>query len=510
AFALYDAREGALLLARDRLGQKPLWYAPLADRIVFASEASALLAHPDVTPEPDIGCTALYMCMGYVPGPRSAWRGVLKLPPATYSLSIDRLGMPESYWRIPEDDQPAPPDVEARTAELLRETVGSRLVSDVPLGTLLSGGLDSAIVTALACEAAGDAAAVRTFTAGFDDPRYDERPLAALTARRLGTRHTELQVESPKADTIWALVDRYTEPFADSSAVPTFQVCQAAREHVTVALAGDGGDEVFGGYDRYRAMHLAQHLRPWEYAGLLLVATVIGPFAGQDERSRLRRIVRFAGGLPHPPSLQYFIYRSMLSAQQLAELFEPDFLDSLAGPSPLEWFADLYESADRVDEACQAQTMDLRTYLPDDLLVKADIASMASSLELRAPLLDHRIVEWGLQLPAKWKVGRGGGKRILRSLFADKLPAEVLAAPKRGFGVPLAAWLCGPVAETLQGVLLDEAFLNRGIFNPLAVRSMVATHLNGRRDHSHRLWALLVFARWLSGRAFAARTGGRF
>ncbi len=500
AFVVYDASSGALLLARDRIGQKPLWYAVLPDRIVFASEAKAILAHGGVGLQAEKNSVTLYLTMGYIPCPRTAWSGVRKLPPAhRWLVGAEEPGEPARYW------SPSPVELPSgggaiieRVREEVTRAVGQRMVADVPLGALLSGGIDSSVVVALMCRAAGQAGGVRTFTAGFADAGFDERPAAARVARHLGTRHTELLVRPAPGEALDAIVGMYDEPFADSSALPTWLICQEARQHVTVAIAGDGGDEVFGGYDRYRALHLAETIGPWRYLGIRVAAELARLVAPHDERSRLRRFVRFADALPHPFSVQYFRYRRLFGPEDLPRLLTEEFLDGLDVSEPADWFCGLYEDGDAADEVARAQRHDVMTYLPDDLLVKTDIASMASSLELRAPLLDHDVVAMGLSLPAEAKLGPRRGKLVLREAFGDLLPAEVFERPKRGFAVPLGRWLRDELREVLQETLLDGAFERAGIVRKEAVVGLINDHLRGRGDHRHRLWALLVFARWLA------------
>ena len=499
ALALYDARAGSLILARDRLGQKPLWYAELSDRLVFASEAPALLRHAGVSRDVDRAAVCLYVTMGYVPQPGSIWQALRKIPPACRLVADSRGRAPEAYWRPPALSLPAG---HAERVEVVRDAVTAaveaRMHADVPLGALLSGGLDSAIIVGLMARAAGGHGGVRTFTAGFEDGRYDERPLARLAAAHFGTDHTELLVRPGPADRLDELVRMYGEPFADSSALPTWLICRAAREHVTVALVGDGGDEAFGGYDRYRALHLADTMSPGAYAAARLGAILLRRWAPVDERSRLRRFVRFADALPYPSAVQYFRYRRLFGAEELPRLFTEAFADGLDLEAAARWFLELYEEADADDEVTYAQRHDVATYLPDDLLVKADIASMAAGLELRAPMLDHRIISLGLSLPAGCKVDRRHGKVILREAFADLLPEEILRGLKRGFGVPLGRWLREDLFDALRETLMDPGLHGRGIFRPEALAGLLSDHFSGRGDHRHRLWALLVFARWLA------------
>jgi len=505
AFAIYDAQAGSLLLARDRLGEKPLWYAALADRVVFASEAPAMLKHPGVSRELDRLSLTYYLTMGYIPGPRSAWADVRKLLPGNYLCAKDRAAPPVRYWQPQIADVGGQDDQAEAIRCAIRQAVESRLLADVPLGALLSGGVDSSVVVSQMAKAVGKAGGVRTFTAGFEDARYDERPAARKVARHLGTEHTEILVRPAPAESLDELVARYGEPFADSSALPTYEICKAARAHVTVALVGDGGDEVFGGYERYAAMDLANRAGPLGYIGLRLAGAICGWIAPNEERNALRRLARFAAILPYPPAVQYFMLRRLFSPEDLKRLLTDDFLADLDTEAPAEWFCDLYDGPDMPDEVAYAQRHDILTYLPDDLLVKTDIASMACSLELRAPLLDHRLVSLGLSLPGKLKVVGWRGKVILREAFRDDLPADVLRGPKRGFGVPLRRWLRKDLLPALKETLTGPGLGRLGVFRPEALAGLLNDHFSGKGDHSHRLWALLVLGRWLRMREAGSR-----
>lgn len=499
AFAIYDEPRSRLLLARDRLGQKPLWYAMLTDRIVFASEAKALLGHPLVSGDPDWQSLTTYLSMGYIPSPKSAWRGVAKLAPAEALIVTGPADRPAVYWKPTfRPSGCTEQQLIQQARQRLCASVRARMVSDVPLGALLSGGVDSAIIVALMAQSAGASGGVRTFTAGFEDQQFDERPAARRTAQHCRTDHTEITVRCEPAECLDNIVDMYDEPFGDSSALPTYLICRAARRHVTVALAGDGGDEVFGGYDRYRAIHLAATMGPAAASAARLAAVLIKPFARQDQRSSLRRLVRFADGLLDPLSWQYFRYRRLFGPSDLARLLTPQFLGGVDVNEAAEWFCNLYEAEEFDDEVARAQRHDMLTYLGDDILVKTDIASMGASLELRAPMLDHRLAELGLSLPVRLKLNRRRGKIILRRAFGDVLRPEVFTRPKRGFGVPLSRWLRVDLRETMIDTLLDEGFLGRGVFQRTAVAGLVNDHLRGKGDHSGRLWAMLVMARWLA------------
>ncbi len=498
AAVIYDGREGCLHLVRDRLGVKPLWYAVTGDGVLFASEAKALRAHPAGGGPVDPTSLIHYLTMGYIPAPRTIWQGIRKLPPASHlTFGAGRDAEPRRWWSPPAAvAQVADEQAVEAVREAVRSAVAKRLVADVPVGALLSGGIDSSIVVALMCDAAGDPAAVRTFSAGFADQRFDERPFAREVAAHLGTTHTELLIDPDAAGLLDALVAQYDEPFGDSSALPLWMLCRAVRQRVTVALVGDGGDEAFAGYDRHRAMWLAEHISPLKAMVMTAGGMLVDSFASRDEKSPARRFARFAAGLDAPAALRYESYRTLLTAPALAELLTDDLAGAADPAAGRRWFEDLFVAADCDSDLLAAQRHDVLTYLPDDLLVKADIASMAHGLELRSPFLDHPVIELGLSLPDALKVDRRRGKRILVRAFADRLPAGVFERPKAGFGVPLDAWLSGPLLGTLRETLLDQAFIDAGWLKRTAVERLIDQHVRGRADHRHRLWALLCLGRW--------------
>jgi len=511
ALALYDAQRQTLLLARDRLGEKTLWYAWLDDRVVFASEGNALANHPAIQQKRSIRPQALveYTLLGYIPHPGTIYENVYKLPPGSMleiKNGFDERGSPERYWRPSLIELHSSPREQAELVHYrIEQSVQLCMDSDTPAGVLLSGGVDSAIVAALATKHAGRTGGVRTFTAGFADKRFDERPAARRVAEFLGTQHTELLVEPDPATMLGRVVDLHDEPFGDSSAIPTFLICQAARQYVSAALAGDGGDEIFGGYDRYRAMLLAECMTPLKYLFVRIAAGMAKLVASHEERSRLRRLIRFSNGLTKPFASQYFSYRALFQEEDIERLFAPSFTEKFAEDVDLSgvpaWFAALYEGDDTApefdNEAARAQFHDLMTYVPDDLCVKSDTAATANSLELRAPLQDHDLIDLGLSLPPEQKIKNRRGKAILRELFADDLPPGALDGTKRGFGVPLGNWLRNELSTPLRETLLDKKFLDRGIFRKEAIHGLINDHLTGRDDHRHRLWAILVLAKWL-------------
>lgn len=506
AFAAHDENAHTLTLARDRLGQKPLWYAALSDRIVFASESKALLIHPQINKTPNRRAITAFCTIGYVPGSASAWTGIRKLPPASSMVcSAGGVGEPVRYWKPCPTAQPAAISMN-EAAEMvqsrLEEAVTMRMVSDVPSGALLSGGIDSAIIVALMSKAAGKTGGVKTFTACFEDERYNEGPTARRVAAHCNTDHTELLIKPDPKRMLDRVVSQYDEPFADSSAIPAHLIAQAAREHVTVALTGDGGDEVFGGYDRYRAMYIAQKMGVAAYVAIRTAAAAGRYFVRKNERSGLTRFVRFADGLNCPPAVQYFRYRRLFSPDELLGILSDEFLSegNIDIDAPAEWFCDLYESAGLDDEVTNSQLHDLSTYLPDDLLVKSDIASMAASLELRSPMLDHRVVELAMSLPTETKLNWRRGKLVLRQAFAHMLPPGAFDHPKRGFAIPLASWLRNELRDEMADALNDPALKKIGIFKENAMNNLMNAHLTGRHDYSHQIWALMVLSRWLAVR----------
>ena len=497
ALAIHDRRHNQLHLVRDRLGVKPLWYAVTGEHVLFASEAKALLQHPQIDRAVDTDALGLYLTMGYIPAPWSIWRSIRKLLPG-HQVSFDlQASPPVQWWSPPTQAEPIDPQ-EARQSlrELLADAVQRRMVADVPVGALLSGGVDSNIVAALMCQASGDPKQVKTFTIGFAEGPFDERPFARRVAQHLGTTHREYLVTPDAAGLLDTLVRQYDEPFGDSSALPTYLLCQAIRGEVTVALGGDGGDEGFAGYDRHRAMWLAENMGTVKGLLVTTAGMVADAFASQNEKSRLRRLARFASALDAPPSLRYMRYRQLFTPAQIEELLTPELAGQLEMQGPQEWFTELYEAGECDSELLYAQRHDVLTYLPDDLLVKADIASMAHGLELRSPLLDHRVLELGLRLPVSLKVDRKRGKKILRETFASLLPAEVFTRPKSGFGVPLDSWLRGPLLPVLRETLLDQSFTDLGWLKRSAVERLIDEHASGKADHRHRLWALLWLGRW--------------
>ena len=495
ALALWDAHRERLLLARDRFGKKPLLWTRLPDgSLAFASELKALLALSGVRRDASLERLDAYLALGYVPGAESAVAGIKRLEPGCLLVAERDEVRVERYWRLEAREAGHGDDADWLEAvrDGVRSAVRKRLVSDVPLGALLSGGIDSSIVVAMMAQESSEP--VRTFSVGFTERRYDERRYARLVAERYGTIHEELLLEPDAAALIPRLVEAYDEPFGDTSALPTFLVCEHARRFVTVALAGDGGDEMFGGYERYRAHALAERLRHLPHFATAAAARGIRllPSARTEPRSAGFRAARLLDTAGLEPAERYGQLMEKFAPAARAGLWTDD---ARAEIGPLRSAGELL-GPPRAPGIAGLQLVDVETYLPDDLLYKADIASMAHSLELRAPLLDHRLAELALSLPDRLKQQGSQGKVALRRAFAADLPPEILEREKAGFGVPVSRWFREELRATAADVLLDPSTRRRGQFEAGAVERLLAAHTSGRADHGERIWSLLMLELW--------------
>lgn len=510
ALAIWDSTRRTLVLGRDRLGQKPLLYRHTADRISFASELKALLALPeaDLPRQLDVRSLDRYLTFGYVPHPDTILQGVHKLPPAHYAVWHEGRLTLQRYWEPDWNREVVRPEAEDREAlrTTLTEAVAEQMVSDVPLGAFLSGGIDSTIIVGLMQQASSRP--VQTFSIGFDDPAFDESAYAALAAKHLGTEHHTFRIEPRAWETVPALARQFDEPFADSSALPTWYVARETRQSVTVALTGDAGDELFGGYDRYRALALTNRfdrlpsgLRGW----------LGGPVArslptSAKAKTRMRAVQRLLLGLGQTPQRRYLRWMTSFEESARTELYTDATLDRLAsaaaadpaGADPGSVLERAWQAAPGRDPVTRAMITDLLTYLPGDLLHKVDMASMAHSLECRGPFLDHRVVELALAMPLERKLRLRGGrsKLILKQAFAELLPPAIQTRPKMGFGVPLDRWFRGTLQAELRAVLLDPVAIDRGLFRGPVIERWIAEHAAGTRDHAYRLWALLMLELW--------------
>jgi asparagine synthase (glutamine-hydrolysing) len=498
AIALWDAPRRRLLLARDRLGKKPLYYRAGAGGLAFASELKSLLELPGWGRAIDRAALRDYLVLGYVPTARCIFEGVAKLPPAHYLVYEAGALRIRRYWQLrfePKWQDPEPV-LEERLAALLDDAVKARLVSDVPFGAFLSGGLDSSLVVALMARHLE--MPVRTFSIGFAEPGSDEIPDARIVARHVGSEHVE-QVAEPDAarllpDLVWFL----DEPFGDSSAIPTFLVARLARQHVKMVLSGDGGDELFAGYDRYGRFAVVDRLSrlggPLIASSLRAAAALIPGAAARRVRWLARRV-----SMPFPDS--YLSGVALSTREVLEELLRepPNGAGLFSSVEGAFLRPEIGSGLDRV------MAGDVDSYLPDDILVKVDRMTMASSLEARAPLLDHELAEFAARLPLGLKRRGGRGKYLLRRVAARLLPASVLSKRKQGFAIPLAAWLRRELRELAQDVFASRAFRERGVFDAQAVERCLADHVRGAADHGERLWLVLCFEMWAL--RFADRDG---
>ena len=509
ALGLWDERRQRLLLARDRAGKKPLFTYTSDDRVVFASEPKALLGHPDLDIEVDAEAIPYYFLYGYVPHPQTIYKGVRHVEPGTV-VTFDRQGtqVPRRHWQLEfpdvrrrparstvrlKPDPTVPPsrdEAAKRVRELVTAAVERRLVSDVPLGAFLSGGLDSTIIVGVMSQLMKEP--VRTFSLGFEgDSDFDETAVARATAARFGTRHTEFKVKPSAIDLLDTLVYHHDGPFADSSAIPTYLVSKLTREHVTVALTGDGGDEVFAGYLRFGAALAADRVPRWAGpAGTALLSLLPN---SRNERQLVARGRRFAraAGLPRQERLVAWAGVFHEDLGRLLGLGDAAPVDAchhirdlagIAGASPLN----------------QLLAANFHSYLHDDLLVKADRMSMANSLEARAPFLDRDLMDYVAALPDNYKLDGRTTKAILREAFADLVPAQVQQGPKKGFGVPLDAWFRGELRDRFSDTVLAPSAKLGAYVDQAYVRHLVTEHLDRKANHGHRLWTLLTFERWLN------------
>mgnify|MGYP000229844643 CR=1 FL=1 len=515
AFALWDRHARTLTLARDRFGEKPLYYGRQGDVFLFGSELKALKAHPAFHAEIDRDALALYLRHGYIPAPHSIYKGIFKLPPGTWaqvSAGLE-MGEPIVYWSARQAAERGQRNLfkggEAEAVQelerLLQQSITGQMMADVPLGAFLSGGVDSSAVVALM--QAQSSRPVKTFTIGFKDQGYNEAEYARAVAQHLETEHTELSVSPEQAmAVIPQLPHIYDEPFADSSQIPTWLISQMAREQVTVSLSGDGGDELFGGYNRY---FLGQKIRKIGRLPLPLRGSVAAMIAGISPE-RLNSVMgwilpllpgklRFANpgdklhklaGVLHSESMES-LYLGLVS------LWDDPTSIVLGSKEPTTVLTDRSQWPDLPDLVQQMMALDTVSYLPDDILTKVDRAGMNVSLETRVPFLDHRVMEFAWHLPLSLKIHNGQGKYVLRQVLYKRVPKELIERPKMGFGIPLDSWLRGPLRDWAES-LLDETKIKReGFFDPVPIRKKWVEHLSGRCNWQHQLWVILMFQSWL-------------
>ncbi|MBP90516.1 MAG: asparagine synthase (glutamine-hydrolyzing) [Planctomycetaceae bacterium] len=497
AVAIWDSRARRLVLARDRIGQKPLVYHTDRDRLLFASELKSLLQVEGVSREIDPGAIDEYLTYQYIPYPKTIFRGIKKLPPGHLAVFQDGKLDVQPYWQpnFNTEISISPSAACEKLTELLSSSVEMRMRSDVPLGAFLSGGIDSSLIVALMQQRSEQP--IKTFTIGFPVAEYDETSYARQVSEHLGTEHEELEVTPSGVEILPKLVWQYDEPFADSSSIPTWYVSEMTRRKVTVAISGDGSDELFAGYPRYRAVWLASLLDETGPISSFLGAPVWQRLPGSRQKSFLRRFKRFSEFLSKTPQRRYLEWIAIFNESRRAMLYRDEFVEQLPNTDPFSFLSNGWARSGQRDVVSGASLADVTTYLTCDLMTKVDIASMAHSLEVRQPFLDHRVVEFAASLPVSLKFRRGAGKQLLRRTFGDLLPADIWNRKKMGFGVPLDHWFRDELRELTHDVLLDESARSRNYFRGDAIEELVQQHESRQFDHAYRLWALLVLELWM-------------
>lgn len=488
AFALWDEPRGRLILARDRVGKKPLLYAKIGEKFIFASEFRSLLAYPEIEVKVNPQAIHHYLNFLYIPAPLTAFEGIRKLLPGHILIYEKGEISIKKYWGLQFLPKIKISDGEAqeRIFELLSRAVKARLVSDVPLGGLLSGGVDSSIIIALMSEISGRT--IKTFSIGFQESDYDERPFARIVAKRFLTDHHEFVVKMDALEILPKLIEHFGEPFGDSSALPTYYLSKMTRQEVTVALNGDGGDEMFAGYLRYSGNRLAGYYH-------LLPKALREKFIERLARSLPQK----ADNRPGRPSLRRFLDSAGLPGYERymrwVGFFTDDVLENFY-PRSTDFMKELFLEARGLDSVDSCLYTDIHSYLPNDLLVKMDIASMANSLEVRSPFLDHHLMEFAARLPSQMKLRRLQTKYILKKTFEHLVPRDNLYRRKQGFGVPVGRWFRGEMKNFLKDIVLSSQAASRGYFRPGIIERMVKDHTEERKDYTQHLWGALILELW--------------
>jgi asparagine synthase (glutamine-hydrolysing) len=500
AFAIWNERDRELFLARDRVGKKPLLYSLVNGHLIFASEFSAMLLHPDVSRQIEPEALDYYLSFMCIPAPLTAYRAIRKLEPGHWlrwrkgEIEVQRYWQPDFTKKLKIDEAEAG----ERTVEILRDAVKVRLMSEVPLGAFLSGGIDSSAVVALMSQESSER--VKTFSIGFDEQDFSELHHARRIAEHVGADHHEFIVRPDAVEVLPMLVEHYGEPYADSSAVPTYYVAKETRKHVTVALNGDGGDESFAGYERYVAMGLTEKYRrvpPFLRESLIKETVNLIP-TSPTKRSMARSVKRLLDGVSRPRVDRYTHWVSVFNDETKKPLYSDFFREQTLQADPTGLLDTWFKRANGIGIVDAMLLTDQMTYLPNDLLVKVDIATMAVSLEARSPFLDHQVIEFAASLPQNLKLRRLTTKYLLKKVLRKLLPSENLNRRKMGFGVPIGHWFRGKMQPFLCEVILSDKALRRGLFKPEAVRQLVELHTRGERDYSHQLWTLLMLELWFN------------
>lgn len=498
AFAIWDSRRRRLLLARDRVGKKPLLIARRGGKLWFASEMMALIQDSEIDRTPNLQAIASYLAYQYVPHPLGAFEHVEKLPPGS-TLAVSADGEQQRrYWSL-DYGVPEPAasteELEERLRQLIWEATRIRLVSEVPLGAFLSGGIDSSAVVAAMADQMNEP--VKTFSIGFPNADFDELRYARMVAERFSTDHHEFVVEPHALEIMPKLARHYGEPFADPSAIPSFYLAEMTSRHVTVALNGDGGDESFAGYTRYLANDFVAHLNWMPRSLQRLMPRLVKPLGEGSRNDQFRsRVQRFARVLAMEPHERYAYWMSAFRGAIDQGMLAPEFVAATGGWRPDEVIRAPWQASTATSRVDRMLDVDVNTYLPADLLVKMDIATMAYSVEGRSPFLDHKLMEFAASLPAERKLHRMTGKRLLKAAMRDILPDEILSRSKMGFGVPLLHWFRGELRDLPRDVLLSGDSRVHAYLKPTAIQRMIEEHHNGIMDHSLRLWVLLQLEMW--------------
>jgi asparagine synthase (glutamine-hydrolysing) len=499
AIAIWDELEETLFLARDRVGKKPILYSHQSNGdLIFGSEFQAVLRHPAVSREVDSQAIDAYLSYLCVPAPMTAFESIRKLEPGHWlkwkngKIETRRYWLPDFSKKIDISEE----DAIGETTRLLRESTKLRMISEVPLGAFLSGGVDSSTVVALMAQESDKP--VKTFSIGFEEQDFSELKYAKRVAEHVGAEYNEFIVRPDALEVVPTLVEHYGEPYADSSAIPTYYVSRETRKHVTVALNGDGGDESFAGYERYAAMRIAEqyHRLPKVLRKVFVEAPVNMVPTSDLKRSRFRDAKRFLQAASMPRTERYFRWMSTFNRDAKVDLYTEEFARRSADGNPSAYMDRWFAKANGSGILDATLLNDLMTYLPNDLLVKVDIASMANSLEARSPFLDHKVIEFAASLPEHVKMRRFETKSLLKKVAARLVPPEVVYRRKMGFGVPVGKWFRNEMKDFVRGTLLSEKSLRRGIVRPDILKRYVKEHTGGERDHAFQLWTLLMLELW--------------
>ncbi len=495
AFAIWDEKKQRLFLARDRVGKRPLYYTYRNQTLIFASEIKAILQDPEVSTEVNRSAITDYLSYGYVPTPQSMFKGIMKLPPAHFMIYEKGNIKIERYWELDFSKKLELSEDEycERTMGLLEEATKIRLISDVPLGAFLSGGIDSSAVVYMMSKLSSRP--VKTFSIGFEEQEYSELKFAKVIADRFGTEHKEYIVRPNAIEMLPKLVWHYNEPYADSSALPSYYVAKMTRQEVTVVLNGDGGDECFGGYERFMAARFAEmfkSLGTGRIAGLI-AARMNSKRSPKDFKAKLKR---FLSGISRPSPERHYEWISIFKDKEKEDLFSDSFKAEIKNRDSFLYLNNAFNQCRSSDIVDQVMSTDIRTNLLDDLLVKMDIATMANSLEGRSPFLDHKVMEFAASIPSGMKIKGTSLKYILKKALKDKLPDEILGRGKMGFGVPLDSWFRGELKDYSHEMLLSDRCIKRGYFRKEALKNMLDGHSSGKVNNGARIWSLVFLELW--------------